>query len=262
MQGESIMFGRWAKGTQVCGRACLADTLPLECARSVTKLSAPLSQTCSLRADGRTRSAPTISATNLLPFDLLTFSLIPVVIYAIFNKVFFRKQGIIMYDELTKQDIAKIQEEIDHRKLVVRHEALEALKEARAQGDLSENFEYYAAKRDKNKNESRIRYLEKMIRTAKVIEDDSAEDEVGLFNTVTIYIEDDDEEETYKLVTTVRGNSMQGRISIDSPLGKAILGHKVGERVYVKVNDRVGYYCEIRHIEKTVDDGSDELRGF
>ena len=167
-----------------------------------------------------------------------------------------------MYDELTKQDIAKIQEEIDHRKLVVRHEALEALKEARAQGDLSENFEYYAAKRDKNKNESRIRYLEKMIRTAKVIEDDSAEDEVGLFNTVTIYIEDDDEEETYKLVTTVRGNSMQGRISIDSPLGKAILGHKVGERVYVKVNDRVGYYCEIRHIEKTVDDGSDELRGF
>ena len=167
-----------------------------------------------------------------------------------------------MYDELTKQDIAKIQEEIDHRKLVVRHEALEALKEARAQGDLSENFEYYAAKRDKNKNESRIRYLEKMIRTAKVIEDDSAEDEVGLFNTVTIYIEDDDEEETYKLVTTVRGNSMQGRISIDSPLGKAILGHKVGDRVYVKVNDRVGYYCEIRHIEKTVEDGSDELRGF
>ena len=167
-----------------------------------------------------------------------------------------------MYDELTKQDIAKIQEEIDHRKLVVRHEALEALKEARAQGDLSENFEYYAAKRDKNKNESRIRYLEKMIRTAKVIEDDSAEDEVGLFNTVTIYIEDDDEEETYKLVTTVRGNSMQGRISIDAPLGKAILGHKVGDRVYVKVNDRVGYYCEIRHIEKTVDDGSDELRGF
>ena len=167
-----------------------------------------------------------------------------------------------MYDELTKQDIAKIQEEIDHRKLVVRHEALEALKEARAQGDLSENFEYYAAKRDKNKNESRIRYLEKMIRTAKVIEDDSAEDEVGLFNTVTIYIEDDDEEETYKLVTTVRGNSMQGRISIDSPLGKAILGHKVGDRIYVKVNDRVGYYCEIRHIEKTVDDGSDELRGF
>ena len=167
-----------------------------------------------------------------------------------------------MYDELTKQDIAKIQEEIDHRKLVLRHEALEALKEARAQGDLSENFEYYAAKRDKNKNESRIRYLERMIKTAKVIEDDSAEDEVGLFNTVTIYIEDDDEEETYKLVTTVRGNSMQGRISIDAPLGKAILGHKVGDRVYVKVNDRVGYYCEIRHIEKTVDDGSDELRGF
>ncbi len=167
-----------------------------------------------------------------------------------------------MYDKLTQKDLDKIQEEIDHRKLVVRKEAIEAVKEARAQGDLSENFEYYAAKRDKNKNESRIRYLEKMVKTAQVIEDTSAEDEVGLSNTVTVYIEEDDAEETYKLVTTVRGNSLQGLISIDSPLGKAILGKKAGDRVLVKVNDKYSYYVEIRKIEKTVDDGSDAIRGF
>ena len=167
-----------------------------------------------------------------------------------------------MYDELTRNDIKKMQEEIDYRKVVVRKEALEALKEARAHGDLSENFEYYAAKKDKNKNESRIRYLERMIRTAKIIEDRSADDQVGLFNTVTLYMEDDDEEETCKLVTTVRGNSLQGRISIDSPLGRAILGHRIGDRVYVAVTEKTGYYVEIRAIEKTVDDGSDTLRSF
>ena len=167
-----------------------------------------------------------------------------------------------MYDKLTEKDIEKIQEEIDHRKLVVRKEAIEAVKEARAQGDLSENFEYYAAKRDKNKNESRIRYLEKMVKTAQVIKDTSAQDEVGLSNTVTVYIEDDDEEETYKLVTTVRGNSLNGLISIDSPLGKAILGKKVGDRVLIEVNDKYSYYVVIKNIEKTVDDGSDALRGF
>ena len=112
-----------------------------------------------------------------------------------------------MYDELTEQDIKKMEEEIEYRKLVVRKEALEAVKEARAQGDLSENFEYHAAKKDKNQNESRIRYLERMIKTAKVISTDSAEDEVGMNNTVTVYFEEDDEEEVYKLVTTVRGNS-------------------------------------------------------
>ena len=167
-----------------------------------------------------------------------------------------------MYDELTKEDIKKMEEEIEYRKVVVRKEALEAVKEARAHGDLSENFEYHAAKKDKNKNESRIRYLERMIKTAKVIEDHSAKDEIGLFNTVTLYFEDDDEEETYKLVTTVRGNSLKGLISIDSPLGKAILGHRVGDRVYVAINETAGYYVEIRSIEKTVDDGSDALRSY
>ena len=167
-----------------------------------------------------------------------------------------------MYDELTRNDILKMQEEIEYRKIVVRKEDLEAVKEARAHGDLSENFEYHAAKKDKNKNESRIRYLERMIKTARIIEDSSAADEAGLFNTITLYIEDDEEEETYKLVTTVRGNSVQGRISIESPLGKAILGHRVGDRVYVKINEKNGYYAVIRKIEKTTEDESDTLRNF
>lgn len=167
-----------------------------------------------------------------------------------------------MYDNLTQQDLDKIQEEIDHRKLVVRKEAIEAVKEARAQGDLSENFEYYAAKRDKNKNESRIRYLEKMIKTANVIEDNSADDEIGINTTFTVYIEEDDEEETYKLVTTVRGNSLNGLISIDSPLGKAVQGKRVGDKVMVLVNDKYSYEVEIRNIDKSTVDSSDALRGF
>ena len=135
-----------------------------------------------------------------------------------------------MYDNLTASDIKKMQEEIEYRKLVVRKEALEAVKEARAHGDLSENFEYKAAKQDKNRNESRIRYLEKMIKTARIISDNSREGEVGLGDTVEVYIPDDDETERYKLVTTVRGNSLQGLISIDSPLGKAIRGRKAGDK--------------------------------
>lgn len=156
-----------------------------------------------------------------------------------------------MYNQLTKQDIKKMEEEIEHRKLVVRKEALEAVKEARAHGDLSENFEYHAAKKEKNRNESRIRYLERMIRTAKVVEDASAEDEVGVNNTVTVYVEEDDEEETFKLVTTVRGDSLHGLISIESPIGKAVLGHKVGDKVEVRVNQDYSYMVEIRKIENT-----------
>ena len=167
-----------------------------------------------------------------------------------------------MYDQLTESDLKKIEEEIEYRKLVVRKEAIEAVKEARSHGDLSENCEYYAAQRDKNKNESRIRYLERMLRTAKVISDDSKEDEVGINNTVQVYFEDDDETETYRLVTTVRGSSINGLISIDSPMGKALLGHKVGERVYIKVNDQYGYYVEIKSIENTQDDSQDKLWTF
>lgn len=167
-----------------------------------------------------------------------------------------------MYDKMTRKDIERMEEEIEYRKLVVRKKTIEAVKEARAHGDLSENFEYYAAKKDKNQNESRIRYLEKMIRTARIIEDRSGEDEVGLDNTVTIYFEEDDETETFKLVTTVRGDSLKGMISIDSPIGKAVLGHKAGDRVTVKVNDSYSYDIIIKSIENTVDDGTDSLRKF
>ena len=124
-----------------------------------------------------------------------------------------------MYNELTEKDIKKMEEEIEYRKLVVRKNALEAVKEARAHGDLSENFEYHAAKKEKNQNESRIRYLERMIRTAKIVKDESGDDEVGLNKLVDVYFEDDDETERFKLVTTIRGNSLEGRISTESPFG-------------------------------------------
>ncbi len=167
-----------------------------------------------------------------------------------------------MFDELTEKDIQKMEEEIEHRKLVLRKELIEDVKEARAHGDLSENFEYYAAKREKNRNESRIKYLEKMIKTAKIISDESAEDEVGLNNTVELYFEEDDETEKFKIVTTVRGSSLMGYISNDSPLGRAVMGHKSGDRVFVKVNENSGYYVTIKSIENTVDDGSDSLRSY
>ncbi len=167
-----------------------------------------------------------------------------------------------MKNQLTQKDVKRIQDEIEYRKLVVRKKAIEAVKEARAQGDLSENFEYYAAKKDKNQNESRIRYLERMLRNSEIISERSREDEVGLNNTVTLYFVEDGEEETYKLVTSVRGNSLKNYISTESPIGAAILGHKAGETVHVKVSDQYGYDVEIRAIENTVDDGSDKLRSY
>ncbi|MCD8231543.1 MAG: transcription elongation factor GreA [Clostridiales bacterium] len=167
-----------------------------------------------------------------------------------------------MYDKVTQKDIERMEAEIEHRKLVIRKEALEAVKEARAQGDLSENFEYKAAKQYKNENEKRIRYLEKMVKTAVIISEESKSDEVGMNNKVVLYFEEDDEEEEYTIVTTVRANSMKGWISNESPLGKAILGHKVGDQVYVKINEQGGYYVTIRSIENTEDDGSIGLRKF
>ena len=167
-----------------------------------------------------------------------------------------------MAQELTKKDVEKIQAEITHRSTVVRREAIEAVKVAREQGDLSENFEYYAAKRDKNKNESRIRYLEKMLKTARIISDESKEDEVGINNTVEIYFEEDDETEEYKLVTSIRGDSLDGRISIESPIGKAILGHKQGDRVYVKIDNANGFYVVIKSIENTDDTEADTIRTY
>ena len=167
-----------------------------------------------------------------------------------------------MYDKLTKNDIRRLEEEIEHRKLVVRKQAIAEVKEARAHGDLSENFEYYAAKRFKNQNESRIRYLEKMVKTARMIEDDSKEDEVGLDNTVTVYFVEDKEEETFKIVTSVRGDSVSNLITIESPLGKALMGHKVGDTVSVKVNEQVSYDVIIRNIENTRDEGKEGIREF
>lgn len=163
-------------------------------------------------------------------------------------------------EQLTRHDVEKIEKEIEHRKLVIRKEAIEAVKEARAQGDLSENFEYYAAKQYKNKNESRIRYLERMLRTARIVSDESKEDEVGMNDRVELLFEDEEETEWVKLVTSIRGNSLDGRISIESPLGKAIRGHRAGETVHVEL-DNGGYDVVIQSIDKTGDDGED-IRAF
>jgi len=167
-----------------------------------------------------------------------------------------------MFNELTQSDIRKMEEEIEFRKLVERPRLIADVKEARAHGDLSENFEYYAAKREKNKNESRIRYLERMIRSAQVISDASKDDEVGINNTVTVEFVEDGEQETYRIVTTVRGNSLEGLISNVSPMGSALLGHKVGDVVTVKINETAGYDVKIVALDKTMDDSQDKLRSF
>ena len=167
-----------------------------------------------------------------------------------------------MFNQLTKKDIEAMEAEIEERKLVIRPKLLESVKEARAQGDLSENFEYYAAKREKNKNESRIRFLERMIKTAEIIPDDSREDEIGMNTRVKGEFEEDGLEETYKLVTTMRGNSLEGLVSVESPIGKALLGHKAGDRVFVEVNPSYGYYLIIKEIEKNADEADDKLRSF
>ena len=167
-----------------------------------------------------------------------------------------------MFNQLTQKDIEAMEAEIEERKLVIRPKLLESVKEARAQGDLSENFEYYAAKREKNKNESRIRFLERMIKTAEIIPDDSREDEIGMNTRVKVEFEEDGLVESYKLVTTMRGNSLEGLVSVESPIGKALLGHKVGDRVYVEVNASYVYYLIIRQIEKNADEEDEKLRSF
>ncbi|MCR5277847.1 MAG: transcription elongation factor GreA [Lachnospiraceae bacterium] len=167
-----------------------------------------------------------------------------------------------MNNELTKKDIEDMKAEIEHRKVVVRPELLEHVKEARSHGDLSENFEYYAAKREKNRNESRIRYLERMIKTANVVEDDSKEDEVGINKTVTILVEEDGVEEEYKIVTTVREDSLNGLVSNESPLGRALMGHKVGDRVEITVSKDYSYHAVIRKIDNSTVGSVDELREF
>ena len=167
-----------------------------------------------------------------------------------------------MHNELTQTDIRLMQEELDHRRIHLRPQLLEAVKEARAFGDLSENFEYKAAKQEKNRNESRIRFLENMIRTAVVIPDQSDAGKVGLYDKVSVYLEEDEETEVYQIVTTVRQDALHGRISKESPMGKALMGRAVGERVYVEVNPSYGYYAVVKAIEKGEDDGSAPLNRY
>lgn len=167
-----------------------------------------------------------------------------------------------MHNELTQMDLKKMREELDYRRVQLRPQLLEEVKVARSFGDLSENFEYKAAKREKNRNESRIRFLENMIKTAVIIEDKSEDGTVGLYDRVTIYLEEDDEEETWQIVTTVRQDVLQGRISKESPVGGALMGKHEGDRVYIQVNKDFGYWVTVRRIEKGQDDGSAQLNKF
>ena len=167
-----------------------------------------------------------------------------------------------MYDELTEVDIQKMQEEINYRVRELRPQLIEEVQTARAFGDLSENFEYKCAKQAKNRNESRIRYLERMIRTAKVIEVKTQEDVVGLFDKVTIFNEMVKKEMTIQIVTTLRQDALKGLISKESPVGKALMGRKVGDRVQVEVNPQLKYFVEVRAIEKGKDDESMEISAY
>ena len=167
-----------------------------------------------------------------------------------------------MHNELTQIDLDKMRQELDYRRIELRPKLLEEVKVARGFGDLSENFEYKAAKREKNRNESRIRFLENMIKTAVIIEDKSDAGTVGLYDRVTIYLEEDDEEETWQIVTTVRQDVLLGRISKESPVGSALMGKHEGDRVYIQVNKDFGYWVTVRKIEKGQDDGSAQLNKF
>ncbi len=158
-----------------------------------------------------------------------------------------------MHNELTQVDIQKMQEEIDYRIQVLRPQLIEDVKVARAFGDLSENFEYKAAKRDKNRNESRIRYLQQMIQTAVVIDPESKADEIGLFDKVTLLIEKTGKVQQIQIVTTLRQNALAGYVSKESPVGQALLGRKAGERVLVQVNPQLSYYAVIQAVEKGQD---------
>ena len=167
-----------------------------------------------------------------------------------------------MRNELTRKDIELMQQELDHRRLVLRPQLIEAVKTARAFGDLSENFEYKAAKQEKNRNDSRCRYLENMIKSAVIVSDRSAEGVVGLYDKVTLYVEEDEEEMEVQVVTTMRQDALKGLISKESPVGSALMGKKVGDRIYIQVNKDFGYHVVIRAIEKGEDDGSVGLNAY
>ena len=161
-----------------------------------------------------------------------------------------------MPHELTPQDIEKMQKELDYRRIELMPELLEEVKRTRAFGDLSENYEYKAAKQAQNANRKRIRYLTRMIQSSTVIEDTAGDNEVGFFDEVELYFPEDDETQTVQVVTTVRCDPREGRISKESPLGRVLLGRKVGDKVTVKVSEQYSYEVEVRAITKTQDDGS------
>ena len=167
-----------------------------------------------------------------------------------------------MYNELTEVDIRKMQEEIDYRMRVVRPKCIEDLQTARGFGDLSENYEYKAAKQELRRCDSRLRYLKRMIATAKVIKADTREGVAGLFDKVTIEYEEDGERETITLMTTLREDAVNGIISKESPLGRAVMGRRVGDRVIVRVNDETSYAVVIRRITKGQDDTSLPISRF
>ena len=167
-----------------------------------------------------------------------------------------------MHDELTREDIKKMQEELDWRRLELMPGLIEEVKRTRAFGDLSENYEYKAAKQAQNQNRSRIRYLEGMIKTAKIIEDRAGADEVGLFDEVELYLPEDDETEVLRVVTTVRCDPRRGLISKESPMGRQLLGKRVGDRFTVEVSEHIRYPAEVRRITKSGDDGSAPLMKY
>lgn len=167
-----------------------------------------------------------------------------------------------MHNELTRKDLEIMQRELDHRRIELRPKLLEAVKEARAFGDLSENFEYKAAKQEKNRNESRIRFLENMIRTAHVISERPAGEGVGLYDAVTVLLEDEGETEVYRVVTTMRQDALRGLISKESPMGKALLGRRLGERFQVQVSEKYSYWAQVQAIEREEDDGSIPINRF
>ena len=165
-------------------------------------------------------------------------------------------------EQLTRADIKRIEDEIEYRRMTVRPAALKALKEARALGDLSENFEYHCAKRDNNQNNSRIRYLEKLRRFATVVEEEDNDSKIGINNTVEVYFEEDDETETYRIVTSIRSDSRKGLISNESPLGMALMGHSVGDRIEVDVEGSEPYHVIIKTLDKTGESDEDEIHKY
>ena len=140
-----------------------------------------------------------------------------------------------MHDELTVSDLKKMQEEIDYRVQVLRPKLIEDVQVARAFGDLSENFEYKCAKQDKNRNDARIRYLQRMIKTARIIDDTSTDDTVGLHDSVEIFMENIGKQRTIRMVTTLRQDALKGLISKESPVGQAVMGRQAGEWAAARV---------------------------